>query len=35
MFSTLRDDMQYIFLEKNVIFMVFWMVKDAETDSVI
>ena len=31
MFSTFRDEMQYIFLEKNVIFMVFLAVKDAET----
>ena len=32
MFSTFRDEMQYIFLEKNLIFIVFLAVKDARTD---
>ena len=32
MFSTFRDEMQYIFLEKNFIFMVFLVVKDVGTD---
>ena len=32
MFSTFQDEMQYIFLEKNFIFMVFWAVKVAGTD---
>ena len=32
MFSTFRDEMQYIFLEKNFIFMVSLAVKDAGTD---
>ena len=29
MFSTFHDEMQYIFLEKNFIFMVFLAAKDA------
>ncbi len=29
MFGTFRDELQYIFLEKNFIFMVFLAVKDA------
>ncbi len=32
MFSTFRDEMQYIFLEKNFIFMVFLACKAAGTD---
>ena len=32
MFSTFHDEMQYIFLEKNFIFMVFLAVKVAGTD---
>ncbi len=32
MFSTFRDEMQYIFLEKNFIFMFFLAVKDVGTD---
>ncbi len=32
MFSTLHDEMQYIFLEKNFIFMVFLAVKNVGTD---
>ncbi len=32
MFSTLNDEMQYNFLEKNFIFMVVLAVKDAGTD---
>ncbi len=32
MFSTFHDELQYIFLEKNFIFMVFLAVKDAGTD---
>ena len=31
MFSTFQDEMQYIFLEKNIIFMVFLAVKDVGT----
>ncbi len=31
-YSTFRDEMQYIFLEKSFIFMVFLAVKDAGTD---
>ncbi len=31
-YSTFQDEMQYIFLEKNFIFMVFLAVKDAGTD---
>ncbi len=34
MFSTFRDEMQYIFLEKNLIFMVFLAVKDYVTDDI-
>ncbi len=33
MFSTFQDQMQYIFVEKNFIFMVFLAVKDAGTAS--
>ncbi len=32
MFSTFQGEMQYIFLEKNFIFMVFLAVKDVGTD---
>ena len=32
MFSTFRDEMQYIFLEKNFTFMFFLAVKDVGTD---
>ncbi len=32
MFITFQDEMQYIFLEKNFIFMDFLAVKDAATD---
>ena len=32
MFSTFRDEIQYIFLEKNFIFMVFLAVKDVGTN---
>ena len=32
MFSTFQDEMQYIFLEKNFIILVFLTVKDAGTD---
>ena len=32
MFSTFQDEMQYIFLEENFIFMVFLAVKNAGTD---
>jgi hypothetical protein len=32
MFGTFHDELQYIFLEKNFIFMVFLAVKDAGTD---
>ena len=32
MFSTFHDELQYIFLEKNFIFMVFSAVKDVGTD---
>ncbi len=32
MFSTFHDELQYIFLEKNFIFMVFLAVKDVGTD---
>ncbi len=32
MFSTFHDEMQYIFLEKNFIFMVFLAVEDVGTD---
>ena len=32
MFSTFHDELQYIFLEKNFIFMVFLAVKDVGTN---
>ncbi len=32
MFSTFHDELQYIFLDKNFIFMDFLAVKDAGTD---
>ena len=32
MFSTFHDELQYIFLEKNFIFIVFLAVKDCGTD---
>jgi hypothetical protein len=34
MFGTFRDEMQYIFLEKSFIFIVFLAVKDVGTDDI-